>query len=345
MLGLDQDTYTPNPRIAQFRRRLALLPVLYAQRNEFILIEGISSKEIPLLPFYNIAMAKGIEILPLNSPQKATLSFPGFSFVPWGWNKEVVKKIRKELGDISLPTDEEIEIVRELAHRRLTHSFFNFWKEHSSNNLKDWRSPVIISSEKELKKFLSKYVEFCLKAPWSSSGRGVMFSSDIPRDKAYNWALSCIRKQGAVMGEPLYDVLHNLASEWYVDKEKVSFLGFSFFKTSESGKYSGNMLLPQEKIIEMIKEASNCCLEEVIQIQMDFIKKSFLGKYCGPLGFDMLITQDGRLNPCVEINVRKTMGHVAIEIERQLNYSDDSEFVALLAHYFPDRVFSPLSFV
>jgi hypothetical protein len=31
----------------------------------------------------------------------------------------------------------------------------------------------------------------------------------------------------------------------------------------------------------------------------------------------MLATTDGRLNLCVEVNLRRTMGHVALDISRQ----------------------------
>ena len=34
--------------------------------------------------------------------------------------------------------------------------------------------------------------------------------------------------------------------------------------------------------------------------------------YVGPIGVDMLVGADGRINPCVELNWRMTMGHVAL---------------------------------
>ena len=43
------------------------------------------------------------------------------------------------------------------------------------------------------------------------------------------------------------------------------------------------------------------------------------GKYQGPLGVDMMVVADEAnnrfcLHPCVEINLRRTMGHVAIAL-------------------------------
>ena len=39
------------------------------------------------------------------------------------------------------------------------------------------------------------------------------------------------------------------------------------------------------------------------------------GKYIGPLGVDMMIVAPHfTLHPCVEINLRRTMGHVALAL-------------------------------
>ena len=38
-----------------------------------------------------------------------------------------------------------------------------------------------------------------------------------------------------------------------------------------------------------------------------------LESYVGPFGIDMMATKEG-LHPCVEINLRRTMGHVALAI-------------------------------
>ena len=60
-------------------------------------------------------------------------------------------------------------------------------------------------------------------------------------------------------------------------------------------------------------------------------------KYAGPFGVDMMVVrgddqQHFLLNPCVEINLRRTMGHVALALSRQvpsdqvmrIEYSDNT---------------------
>ena len=48
-----------------------------------------------------------------------------------------------------------------------------------------------------------------------------------------------------------------------------------------------------------------------------------LSGYEGPFGIDMMIVKGGLLHPCVEINLRRTMGHVALSIGRLIHLDDD----------------------
>jgi hypothetical protein len=42
------------------------------------------------------------------------------------------------------------------------------------------------------------------------------------------------------------------------------------------------------------------------------------GNYVGPFGVDMMALPDGKVHPCVELNLRKTMGHVALNISKKI---------------------------
>ena len=52
-------------------------------------------------------------------------------------------------------------------------------------------------------------------------------------------------------------------------------------------------------------------------------------KYAGPFGIDMMIVAGERLHPCVEINLRRTMGHVALA----LSPTDDDILRAMRIEY------------
>ena len=60
-------------------------------------------------------------------------------------------------------------------------------------------------------------------------------------------------------------------------------------------------------------------LEKIIERVITNAPRLFEGHYSGPFGVDMMIVarEDGNgflLHPCVEINMRRTMGHVALSL-------------------------------
>ncbi|MDY4966911.1 MAG: hypothetical protein SO094_00910, partial [Prevotella sp.] len=74
----------------------------------------------------------------------------------------------------------------------------------------------------------------------------------------------------------------------------------------------------------------------------DWMSREINGQYVGPFGVDMMIikTQSGlKVNPCVEINLRRTMGHVALSLsptirEQQclmnIGYDDNSYHMRII---------------
>ena len=60
-----------------------------------------------------------------------------------------------------------------------------------------------------------------------------------------------------------------------------------------------------ENMIRQTTEAWSDCLLEKINAA---IEQLIAHSYSGPLGIDMLVTESGAINPCVEINLRRTMG-------------------------------------
>ena len=56
------------------------------------------------------------------------------------------------------------------------------------------------------------------------------------------------------------------------------------------------------KLLDAVKEKICTLLPAIID-----------GKYVGPFGVDMMIAEE-QLHPCVEINLRRTMGHVALAL-------------------------------
>ena len=156
-----------------------------------------------------------------------------------------------------------------------------------------------------------------MKAPWSSSGRGVKFVEEGFSTPLAGWTVKTIMRQGGVMVEPYYKKVKDFALEFYSDGcGNVDYLGLSVFKTDKSS-YSGNIIATEEdKMSALCRFLPRALVVQVINKLKVFFSQGAFSSYDGPLGVDMMIVAKGDgqgflLHPCVEINVRRTMGHVA----------------------------------
>jgi hypothetical protein len=158
-----------------------------------------------------------------------------------------------------------------------------------------------------------------MKAPWSSSGRGLRFLDvqHTPLQMQAGWLKNLLAAQGAVMVEPFYNKVKDFGMEFSCnDKGEVHHEGLSLFHTA-NGAYTGNILATENAKQEMISRyVSIELLKETKEKICRLLSPILSGKYTGPFGVDMMITEGG-LHPCVEINLRRTMGHVALSLAPQ----------------------------
>ena len=119
------------------------------------------------------------------------------------------------------------------------------------------------------------------------------------------------------MIEPYYNKVKDFGVEFYADAGGVHYAGLSVFHTV-NGAYVGNSLADEaEKHSTLSTYVSNELLHEVISDLEQLLTNHLRGVYSGPLGVDMMIVaaEEGfMLHPVVEINLRRTMGHVALSL-------------------------------
>ena len=168
-----------------------------------------------------------------------------------------------------------------------------------------------------------------LKLPWSCSGRGVWTTESASSLQRIRKSL---REQGAVEVEPWYEKVADFAMEFEADaRGRVSYVGLSVFATHDGGGYAGNVVAPQEVLRRDLESRAACplpledvlrrdlesraaCplpLEAVADCLCEALTDVLAGDYVGPLGVDMILTPAG-IHPCIEVNLRNTMGRVAI---------------------------------
>ncbi len=248
---------------------------------------------------------------------------------PWGWSGDARwRYLRMGVPASSLPSDGWLSHVRELSSRAFACGYL-------SRLLRELKDGRLVGDEM---RFLSALpasqplpAPLVFKSPWSSSGRGVIFSLGgytpeiLPRLRGF------LRAQGGYLQDRLYtDKICDFAMEFMVHSEgEVEFLGYSLFFTGPRGNYRGNLVAPQSAIIQRIG------VDKALLNSLILYHRHHLGTlgYQGPVGIDMMLLSSGHVHPVVEINFRNNMGILALTLCQQ-GITADCGLTPALAHGF-----------
>ena len=128
------------------------------------------------------------------------------------------------------------------------------------------------------------------------------------------WVRNVIASQGSIMVEPYYNKVKDFGMEFEATDKGIRYLGLSLFHTV-NGAYVGNVLATERCKRERISRYVSMNLLDAVQDKIIHLLN--LKDYRGPFGIDMMVVAGDSgflLHPCVEINLRRTMGHVALAL-------------------------------
>ena len=336
------------PRAArELRADLGWLPLLWSGEGDCILVEDVDFAREASRRFLSDWQQCGARLphaVRGNSVRFVTreqlVGIPFSEVSPWGWDACLVQElIDSGLSAHLMPSMEYVQgELRELSHRRNTIPLLQSIRqgiEHQTCGEAMWLHTV-----EQCRDYLRSEVVF--KAPWSSSGRGVRFSKGQMTASLEGWIVNTIREQGGIMAEPYYNKVLDFALEFEVHPssrthplphapshtrafETTRYLGLSLFQNTGSA-YSGNIIANEaEKRRMLCAYIEEALLDEIISRLTVALTSLLDGRYHGPLGVDMMIVSpqtpplEGAgevflVHPCVEINLRRTMGHVALAL-------------------------------
>ncbi|MDR1115578.1 MAG: hypothetical protein LBL33_05445 [Tannerella sp.] len=308
---------------------LELLPIWYGSSDGFTLVRNAKSSQFisalskdfranfssPMilnLMMKELYKRKRIGSKPKLPPLKASF---------WGVSPRSIAMFNelKQAGmDIEIP--EWKDEYAALTKRQNAAECLSLLQEHVPMT-PSVRIPEFFSNIDGLKKFaVENTPPYVIKTPFSSSGRGLYWLNDRELDShAISWINGALKKQEEVSIEPVLDKILDFAVEFYSDGQgEVGYAGLSIFETQSQGQFVGCMLGTQETLIQRLNEfiSTNDYLFLVEQVRV--VLQEIVGKsYTGYMGVDMLIykTEDGNyaVHPFVELNLRYTMGLVAIQ--------------------------------
>ncbi|WP_295728904.1 hypothetical protein [uncultured Muribaculum sp.] len=227
--------------------------------------------------------------------------------VPWGWSGDAARRL--VMAGAECPDMDALERMRMLSHRRTSIAILE--RLAGIGVVRVPYVPMEVRSVEELRRSIQPGRGYYMKSPWSSSGRGVVkFDGLTP--KIAERAAGVIRKQGSVMIEPAMDGVMDFAMLFHVDGGMARWKGYSLFFNSHAG-YAGNLLCDDAAIEErLVSAGAGRDALHGIRSALESVLSDIIGDaYCGWLGIDMLVTRDGMIAPCIELNLRMTMGVVA----------------------------------
>lgn len=319
-LAVGRNQYTPPAKVARMRDNLAALPAIFAQPGDYIFMPNGGLRDTD---YVSLALQRNIQCV--EERQLASLAIDRVS--PWGWNHTVRRMlIRRGVAERLLPAESDIDALRALAHRRTTIQMHRLMQLPSGCVA---MHPQEFADVASLSRWLKTQSDAYLKAPWSSSGRGVVRVSSLSQSALMKWCGGIIASQGSVMAEPAIERRGDFATEWICAAGKAIFQSFSMFETDSNGHYAGNLSVDDCVLKQRIADMCSTNLQLVVGEQRRVLDMIISPYYEGPLGIDMLVDVSGRVDACVEINLRHTMGMVASRLYKLTGR---------------ERVFTPLSF-
>lgn len=297
---------TPPRQASDIHLSGALLPVWLAGEGDYVLVKDATKTPAPLREYLHgvnlIESANGMIIKELS---------------PWGWSNDVCAQFRAAGVEESLirPHQKMMETHRRLSHRASSLALLQLLKDAKIDMPE--RMPVQAKTLNEVVVAVNDFGRAYLKSPWSCSGRGVFPVSTESLKSSLRRMEGIIARQGSVMVEPALNRIADFAMLFnYTGAARASFVGYSMTLASPTGRYSGNIVASDDAIEQTLTQmVPLSALRAVRKAVAEALPALLGGNYNGPLGVDMMVYSDksgrNRIAPCVEMNLRYTMGFVA----------------------------------
>ncbi|MGN0205985.1 MAG: hypothetical protein ACI4BC_01960 [Muribaculaceae bacterium] len=301
--------YTAPLLARRLRADLSAFPIWWADEDDSVLVETKEDCNLWL------------ESLPINllcrnfASLKDLRRETALDITPWGWSHALCRWLeRAVISEDRLPRELTVDYLRTLSHRNISIDIHTHLRSLVQDNL----IPEECYTLSEVYNFIDTNGDTFIKSPWSSSGQGVFrvtnenFLAIFPRIERI------LEKQHSVMCERALEPILDFAVEFQSSGSgNVKFAGYSVFGNDATGSYDYGLVASTEILRSIIDSAHGDShrLDDVIASLEEFLSKKVGSVRKGWLGVDMMVYrgEDGspRLNPCIELNLRTTMGAAA----------------------------------
>jgi hypothetical protein len=336
--------YTPSANVQRMLGELAFLPAWYADQGDYVYMEkDVQPGFLSLLPE---EIRPDVTILSTETLCLRASSLPEMQAAPWGLSRQSIGFYKNLMNRykvvIELPVwkEEYVKLTGRQTGAACFKKISQLLPGVSFPSL-----PLFFSELPEIEAWLYGHPgASVIKTPYSSSGRGLLWLNEgTLTNKDRDWINGALKKQESVSIEPVLDASCNLAMEFFVNEQgNVRYEGLSVFETSPKGAYRGNKLMTQAKLEkEVFSSVGETLFRQVKEAAAEAIGEIYAG-YTGYIGIDMLVYKTVKganaLHPCIEVNMRYTMGMVAIRLFEKYIHPDATGVFDLMYNAEPEIV-------
>jgi len=324
--------------LQEMERDLSILPFVFCTENDFVLTENPPASDyLQILADAGFSLPQFCRLAVLESLPEGSYD----AILPWGWSPTAHFKL-KDLKEKCSETFKRSPIFNWSADNKLLFersTSLNFLAEILNTNPPDWFINIAMIGEKviscdEIDLLLKKHSPLVLKAPMSSSGRGIQIIRKTKLNTSNRqWISGVLKQQNYLIAEPYLEKLMDLSFQFQVlSDSEIRYLGHSFFETNSNGQYSGTYIHPN--LNKFINEENIPELEFMIEATAKVLKSAlktsaYANEHRGFLGIDALIFENQdrlMMQPCIEINSRMNMGVLTMFLEKLIHPESKGKF-------------------
>ena len=316
-LATHTDNFTAPHAARHLRASLGFIPAFWADDGDLVLVDDSEAAAEAVRHMRGHAAdvrfvtRDDLALIPANDIE---------AIDPWGWDSSLCYSLRTCNEGLArlMPDSHRLDLIRTASNRMFAAT--HLLPQLRSIDRRLTGESCYCATADELSARLRANGRSVLKAPWSSSGRGIRYVEREPDDNVMGWCRNIMERQGGIMAEPFYPKAIDFGMEfWHYAGGNTEYRGLSLFDT-RNGAYCGNILATEADKRDMLAQYADMELVDKVRDSIIGLTATLLGDwYEGAFGIDMMAVtgDDGKsqlIHPCVEMNLRRTMGHVALAL-------------------------------
>ncbi|MFC5051777.1 DUF455 family protein [Rubritalea spongiae] len=314
---LNKKSFSPKRNVALLEEDLDMIPLAWARRDDVLLLRKEPSREhLRNIRAWGFPMPECISIEDPKDLKERRIG----GMRPWAWQQTA--------SDVLKPYSSTMS--ENVSQKWRAHCESKWMSKRMGYELElqlggavgEWCSSVS-AVEKYVKEASG---DVLLKAAFSNAGRGhCRLLNGKWTQSSEGWLKRALKEHGAVLAEPWLDRVVDFSAQYEVgDDGEIKQVGMTRVLNDELGRFKGSLVLPKwaqgldaelSAFLFRDCQANAFYKYELPKALQELIARS---GYVGAIGVDSMVSRNANgafvFRPVVEVNVRHTMGRVAVEL-------------------------------